>query len=202
MQDIFERFRKVFGVERLPDGLFYQFEYGLRFELGGTLGMQQPIRRFVQAHQRSTKIAEAVFDNTDSVYALIVGYGIDGKIYSKFKGLKSVYSDFRKHNYAIKWDGVSGSADEYWYFHRVGSSWEIAELLWLDIAAEMQVRPAASNTRTYILDFKKAVILHAYDDRGLDLVSVQRSPLLKPYDEFRHWLLSHDIERIDRKFAS
>ncbi|QDG78833.1 DUF3885 domain-containing protein [Labrenzia sp. PHM005] len=200
-QEVYERFLEVFGIECLPGGLFYQFEHSLRFELGDPLSMDQPIRRFLQAHRRSVKIAETVFDKPDNLYALVVGYGTDGEVYSKFKWLKTVFPDFRKKTYARKSEGTSDEVDEYWYFHPIRSRWEIAELLWLDLAREVPVEPSASNTRTYIVDFANAVILHAYDDRGLDLVSMQRSALLKPYKELRSWLLDYDIEAMDRAFG-
>lgn len=74
---------------------------------------------------------------------------------------------------------------------------QINELLWLDIANEMPVEPASHGYSIWLVDFEREVILHAYDDRGLDVISTNKAALLPLYEDFADWLLDYDREKMD-----
>jgi len=44
------------------------------------------------------------------------------------------------------------------------------------------------------------LILHMYDDRGLDLIARHRSDLQAIYDAHKSWVLDYDRHRIERVF--
>ena len=76
MKNWSEKRQGTFGLNAYPHALFYEFEVALRFELGGEeFGMNQPIRRFLQAHQRASTIAETAFKNATNVQAFIKSWG-------------------------------------------------------------------------------------------------------------------------------
>ena len=61
-----------FGIDRLEHALFYNWKYGLRFELstGGSY-----VEMFVKAYDRARELLEHTFDDSDELYILLIFYG-------------------------------------------------------------------------------------------------------------------------------
>ncbi len=75
-------------------------------------------------------------------------------------------------------------------------------LLWGSITREMGVTPEARWLGPiFIVDFELRLVLFAYDDRGMDVVAMDREPLLPIYRQFGDWLLDYDRDRMDARFA-
>jgi hypothetical protein len=54
--------------------------------------------------------------------------------------------------------------------------------------------------RIYFVDPERHVILHMYDDRGMDVIARDRATLQPLYSKFGDWILEHDRSQIDRTF--
>ncbi|WP_430383351.1 DUF3885 domain-containing protein [Yoonia maritima] len=78
----------------------------------------------------------------------------------------------------------------------------ISDIMWLCIASEMMIEPAFHSTKAYLVDARNGLILHAYDDRGLDVVSLNKSQLSELFIKFNKWLLEYDLARMNAMFAS
>jgi hypothetical protein len=59
----------------------------------------------------------------------------------------------------------------------------------------MPVEPKAAVV-SYLLDPDAAVLLHVYDDRGMDLTGLTAQSVAPFYGEFDRWLLDHDRDRM------
>jgi hypothetical protein len=54
--------------------------------------------------------------------------------------------------------------------------------------------------RIYFVHPKKKIIYHMYDDRGLDIVALDREALRPVYLKYHDWILDYDREWIDKIF--
>ena len=45
------------------------------------------------------------------------------------------------------------------------------------------------------------VIMHMYDDRGLDMIATTKPALVSVYREFGIWILDYDRDQIDNLFG-
>jgi len=52
----------------------------------------------------------------------------------------------------------------------------------------------------YLFAIENHVMLHLYDDRGLDIVSHYKNTLLPLYQELNAWILDYDREHINEIF--
>ncbi len=200
MEILNELISHSFGVDELPHAPFYEFEYALRFELGGEdWGMNRPIRRFMQAHDRAKSIADFIFHESKEVYAVISSDGDENSTGADFSRLQLCYPDIRKKDFAYRTSYGDGSF-RYWHVAKITDTISMHELLWLDIASEMPVEPRSNGHQTYLVDFENSTALHAYDDRGMDVFSTKRDNLRKTYTTFRQWLLAYDIKRMQLNF--
>ena len=204
VKDWSEKLQRTFGVNRCPDALLYEFEFAMRFELSGEqFGMNQPIRRFLQAYQRANAIAEKSFRNSTDLYAFIRGWGDkDGPILDCSR-LNFVFPNVRRSDFTeLSQTDTDEDEREFWYVAPITDSLQIMELLWLDIAHEMPVEPASYGHSTWLVDFENEIILRAYDDRGLDIISTTRKTLQPLYNKFADWLLEYDREKVDAAFKT
>lgn len=202
MKDWSEKLQRTFGINPLPYSLFHQFEFALRFELGGDqFGMNQPIRRFLQAHERASSIAEISFGNATDVHAFIIAWGDETGPSCDFSRLKFVLPNVGRGDFTeFPQSDTDEDVREFWHFAPITDPVQIRELLWLDIANEMPVEPASGGCSTWLFDFDNEIILDAYDDRGLDIISTKRTALQPLYEKFADWLLDFDREEMDAAF--
>lgn len=52
----------------------------------------------------------------------------------------------------------------------------------------------------YLFDAENHVMLHLYDDRGLDIVAHNKITLMPLYKKLNAWILDYDRREIDRIF--
>lgn len=53
----------------------------------------------------------------------------------------------------------------------------------------------------HLVDMDRGLVLHAYDDRGMDVGAADRTALVPIYWEFKDWLLDYDRAAMDRIFS-
>jgi hypothetical protein len=66
--------------------------------------------------------------------------------------------------------------------------------------AEHAQTPSVSG-RVYFLNPASAMIVHMYDDRGLDMIAANREALIPVYRNFNDWVLDYDRERIAKALS-
>jgi Domain of unknown function (DUF3885) len=66
--------------------------------------------------------------------------------------------------------------------------------------ADHSQTPSVSG-RVYFLNPATAMIVHMYDDRGLDMIAASREPLISIYRTFNDWVLGSDRERIVKSLS-
>jgi Domain of unknown function (DUF3885) len=191
---------------------FKNSPYRLRFELGGEeFGCADaPVPRFVRALTRSRAIRDAVFAETFKLWAIVASAahpsnGIDAPVPDGFEALSNIGF---KSSAIAEWrarldvdDPEQNEEDFIWRAFDVTS--DIASrdtLLWCSIAYEMPIEPK-SPVETYLVDLERGILVHVYDDRGMDVSALTASVLLPFYKKFDNWLLDYDRERMEATFA-
>ena len=71
------------------------------------------------------------------------------------------------------------------------------EIIWGDLGGVL-----AFTSSVYIVDVENHVILHLYDDRGLDIVAYEKNTLSPLYKKLNEWILDYDRKEIDRVFLN
>lgn len=72
-------------------------------------------------------------------------------------------------------------------------------LLWHSIAGEMPIYPSA-RVHTFLIDVRASLLMHVYDDRGVDVIADDPDSLRALYTHCDTWLLDHDRERMNMLF--
>jgi hypothetical protein len=73
-------------------------------------------------------------------------------------------------------------------------------LLWNPVVVELPIWPS-SPVRSFLLHPTEAMLLHVYDDRGMDVIASDARLLKSVYEEFDSWLLDADRPRMREVFA-
>lgn len=53
----------------------------------------------------------------------------------------------------------------------------------------------------YLINDTNKTIFHLYDDRGLDIVAENKETLRIVYEQYNHWILDYDRNKIDEIFS-
>lgn len=179
----------------------------LRFELGGE-GLDnttQPVPRFLQAHGRACAIADYLF--SEECIAVVAWdpqlkqSTIDAP--SAMTGLQALEATgFRAKQIASWQTNLYPDPIEVQQPGCMVRCYEIGRnkvsrdtLLWHAVALEMPIYPSASIT-SFLVDPSQRLMMHVYDDRGMDLLAADVRNLEPSYRRFSDWLLDYDRERM------
>lgn len=182
----------------------------IRFELGGEEfdNGEHPIPRFLQAFNRAATVADHIF--TDDLIGVVAWYPRDVASHSQTPETESGFEGLEKTGFSVtqlsKW-----KTDVYPDPEEEQALWEVRSydlsssksnrdcLIWHSVAIEMPIYPSAG-VLTWLIDPKAALMLHVYDDRGMDLIAKDPKHLKSIYDRFNPWLLDYDRDRMSKLF--
>lgn len=197
-----------FNRLKLRQPLFYNWEFGLRFDLQvNETGADEYLR---EVTRRASIIFKTAFEESDNVFLVFMDYQYRRRkirfenfafkqisdlkktevLYSKEKRLYQPDIDF---NVAI----VKLSADRINYKNiltAIGHSDFPPRQPRLDNSGFL------TSKEVYFINIEKKLIFHMYDDRGLDIVATEKETLMPIYEEHYDLVLGHDRERIDKQF--
>lgn len=80
---------------------------------------------------------------------------------------------------------------------------KLPNLLWCAITTDFgsSLRPNP-HCQVYLLNANKGIVVHPYDDRGMDVISARTPTLAGLYARYNDLLLDYDMERMRQTFAS
>ena len=208
MVDVIQQFESDFTCSEFPHAMFYEFDIGLRFELGGERNpTSRPLKRFIQAFARADVISTELFENSQSLWLLSSSYG---DAMPKKKRLKP-YKLSGLPRSSFRYLGATPQKDEdhikafgsdvfrHWDATEIGDRDHLRGVLWLALGSELGIRPTV-HAQVYIVDFDRSIALHPYDDRGMDVVSMDKKHLSGLYETRKSWLFEHDISHMNAVF--
>ena len=196
-------------LDRNWDQAFRASPYRLRFELGGEIfrNIDQPVPRFIQAFHRAQAITNAVFASSTSLTAILAGsrrsaHDFCAPAADPFKALKAL--GFRSTAPWCQWSAPRDPSDEDgtlfdWRAIDLTDPAMRDTLLWTCIVYEMRISPKAP-VLSYLADFDAGVMLHVYDDRGMDVHAIARPAIEPLYRQVDCWLLDYDRPRMAAAF--
>jgi hypothetical protein len=198
-----------------PHRLLFDSPYRLRFELGGEVheNTTAPVPRFIQALERCRAVADAVFASSEQVIAVVGSSPEPARdFYAPTKAsFAALYAMGLRLSPMAEWkaslDDVDLDDDDepppsfLWRaFDITGSPASRDVLLWSSVTYEMPIQPAAP-VIPFLADTRRGILLHVYDDRGMDVTATAAEPLLPIYRSFDRWLLDYDRERMRAAFG-
>ncbi len=54
----------------------------------------------------------------------------------------------------------------------------------------------------YVIDPHSKIIMHMYDDRGLDIIAAELNTIRPLFESFRDWILDNQRHRIELRFST
>jgi hypothetical protein len=97
----------------------------------------------------------------------------------------------------------------YFYESVATTAADRAVLLWDACATEIGVSPSSDfigappdQFGSLLADFERGVLVHVYDDRGMDVIGADRDVLRPLYRQFGDWLSDRDLERTRVTFGA
>ena len=193
------------------DTAFQSSKYSLRFELGGEeLGMDMPVPRFLRAFDRARQVARDLFQNSETVVGIVVTWNAEGDLFSPVADSDAAltsagfdlpsFREWETELYPEEEIEEERGRSRCRAYDLTQSAYGQDVLLWCAIACEMPIQPAVP-ARSYLADLNRGIILHVYDDRGMDVTALEAEALLALYRERNDWLLDYDRDRMSAAFG-
>lgn len=203
--NILGSFSPVFPCTDFSHNLFRDWDHCLRFELGGDdVSDSLCLRRFIQAFERADAVASWLFRDTEELWLLSSDYGDEKARKKRLKPYKKTPlrpSDFQYLGKVFQedLDDFTGDIYRHWDATILKERWQLREVLWLTLGAEVGVRPTVS-ADIYVVDFARGLVLHPYDDSGMDVSATRKETLVPLYQEYHDWLQTFRIDEMRAAF--
>lgn len=206
-----EYLEKYFPGLEIKQPLFYNWDYGIRFEIG-YLDVWQDKKRGIlndlylkTAFVRAKKIFEFLFKPEDEVIVVCQRYS-DGR--QKIKKRSFCYRNI-KHYSSVESVKIRNLYDdcepvrkkEHWHrkvFYTQCKYIDYMDFLYRSIRYDF----GFGGVEVYFINVTRHLIYNNYDDRGLDVIASNVEVLRPLYEKYNEWILDYDRERIDKIFQS
>lgn len=193
-------------------GLFYDFPIALRFSLQSEKDdTRNPIIRMIAALKKTEILFNAVFakskkatimihcitphrSKSNSSYATGLRDLMD-RCQFDMSSIKSIAWRNEKYDY--------GSANAMINIYTISMEPKFDRILpifWAAIGKDLGIEPHAAIS-AYVIDFSKGIVLHPYDDRGLDIIAKKKMAIQGMYTKYYKFLLKSDIAKMKDTFS-
>ncbi len=205
-----------FSTLEIKKPLFYNWQYGIRFEIGLKavdvfLDDEKMILNqsyFDEAVKRVKSLFNAIFDKNDKVILVCQRYSNGRQKIKKrsicFQSIENILSKEIEH-FKIKniYHDDPLSKKEHW--HRIAIHTKTKDIHYQNIFKRLVLLDFGGYGQTpeiYFINKSKNIILNLYDDRGLDIIAKDKESLADIYSKFNNWILDYDREKIDLLFKT
>jgi hypothetical protein len=178
-----------FPTLSLGGGLLHRWRFSVRFELG--------IEAF---RERAPKLYESVFSHQDTCVLISQDWPEDrmspaaaGRYYpvlslpGAFQGTEFgvpqqlEHTDSDAGNSVLRWVQLPARSFSY-------------AAVFEGIANADHARAPSVSSRVYFLNPTTDVLLHMYDDRGLDIIAATEQPVMGMRRQFKNWILDSNVD--------
>lgn len=197
----------------LTPPLFYQWPFGLRFEVADwSLGKESVVLE--EAGDRALEIVKYAFHPEDDIMLVTDVYTQHEHELTKQKLLvyqKYVRRQVRNRLRHELLTYVRPELDEPLTLERFALTCQLQDIRLRpllqaicqeDFYAPNQIMKGKLDYEIYLINLSKQMIFHLYDDRGCDLIASDSERLRPVYEGLQHWLLDYDRAQMDRLFAA
>lgn len=180
----------------LEPPVFYNWKPGLRFELGaGPKGENY----FKTAVRRAVKLFETAMRKNDEILVVYVEYKNVRKLHKNsylFKNIKDL--DQSTVEYERYVDSYDEEEDDEIVFTRAvikttPDKIEHTNILTAISNTDFASRRPQIGGSVYFINTTRDLIYFMYDDRGLDIIATEATPLAEIYHKFESWVLAESL---------
>lgn len=187
-QFMFSRFNRVdFG-----GNLFEQWPVGIRFEIG-IENVSRAVKLFDLAFAKAEDcilVSQDWMEGTEIVRSSTPLFRTPGIFPSELSQFQSVeVSPFDEAQYRLTWTRLSPVAFE-------------ATKMFQAIANREQAGDPKVASAVYVINPLLKIIMHMYDDRGLDVIATELDTLRPLFETFSDWVLDNQRHRIEFRFRT
>ncbi|MBL8263558.1 MAG: DUF3885 domain-containing protein [Xanthomonadaceae bacterium] len=179
--------------------LFYAYPDGLRFELSEG---ETAIGLFLSAHRKASEICADIFDRQEKLTVCLHGYHFDETRFSyrqKLRSLSAAGIDIPAlreiWQTEVDEEGVSSV-----FLAFEAPVDRLPNLLWCALASDFGSIKPNPGCSWYLFNLEKGLLVHPYDDRGMDVVGPNRDLLAMLYRKHGTYLLDYDRPAMRRSF--
>lgn len=190
---------RIFGRDAFSFALFYSNEPALRFELalGGS-----SIERFTQAFSRARELTDAALRDATSLVlvASYFGSGRPVRHLPVFRSLRECGIQL-SHPRACWVEPYEDEGEQRTFIAFAVERSALVGILWGALATSLGIQPRLL-CHVYIADLENGILVHPYDDRGMDVIGPNRQRLSDLFHRFPEYLLDYDRDRMEAFFGS
>ncbi len=203
--------RNNFQSLRLRKPLFYSYDFGLRFNL--QIGEFNSEEYFLEVIKRATQIFETAFNESDKVFFIMMDYKhkrrkirFSNFAFKQIKNLQNSDIIFTKENRIYEPNDkldIRNVAIVKTEVCSINYSQILTAIGNTDFGGRqprLEQNYYFSSKELYFINIDKKLILHMYDDRGLDIIATNIETLRPIYSKHLNWLLDYDRESIEKQF--
>lgn len=193
---------ELLGLGECKHAVFYNCFYGIRFEIGtGEIFNEEKIVKNKYVESALTR-AMTIFNSVIKSPSLLLW-----EIYpqDKIDRLKSAILFSKKISPILPMeehiciDDDINKTQLYWdlKIQKIPIDKLLHEVIIGDLGGSQEFVSSV-----YIFDIENHVMLHMYDDRGLDVAAHDKNTLIPAYTNLNTWILDYDRDKIDKVFLS
>ncbi len=197
----FTQMIKNMGIQSVYGPIFYQARYGLRFEMGIGDPTDERFRIILTHFEEAIHRALSIYQATEPYDILRINVWLDSEHESEIPnyftslGLPECDESYIETHYS---DGYEYQIKAcYWDLRKLTFNWE---QLFRDIVYTDFKEPHFLASNVFFLNPKAKILYHLYDDRGLDVVAIDKMTLQPIYQSYYTWLLDYDREAMKKVF--
>ncbi len=197
----------------LKPPLFYNWEIGIRFELGVGWDRENNYENspYVQrVYKRAITLFESLHPQDEEIFFVVdVNDFGDGKTYKHKARIFSPYVCEKSILYKLKHAKMpyifpEDDEDGKYKTHRFTLKCKTSDIKYISLLKavcnqDLGFQPSIYH-RIYFLNIKRETIFHVYDDRGCDLLAISPESIRDIYNTYSDWILDYDKDEIDKVF--
>lgn len=193
--------------------LFYNWEIGIRFELGVNYDRENDRENspYLQGvYHRAINLFESLHPLDDEIFmvANVNNHG-DGatfnrklQIFSRYVQEKSILKQLK--HVTLPYVYPEDDEDSKYKTHRFILKCKTSDIKYIPLLKaicnnDMGIKPSIHHD-VFFINIKNKTVFHVYDDRGCDLVAPSSETIKGIYDKYNDWILDYDRNKIDQVF--
>ena len=195
-----EALHRTFGPSAFDLPCFYANQPALRFELSQ---YGQRLDLFEQAWDRARPIVDHALGDSSALVAVLSRFGDGVPMHSRelFRSLRACGVRVGRPRAWWTEPYADGEPEPRLFVAFACEREAVRHLLWGALAHDIGIRPRLE-AMVHFADPARGIVIHPYDDRGMDIVGPNHALLAELYHRFNEDLLDYDRERMDAFFAS
>ncbi|NTU28651.1 DUF3885 domain-containing protein [Brevibacillus sp. HB1.1] len=208
-----EYLHHTFPTLMLRPPLFYNWDIGIRFELGVNYDYHDVYENcpYLQGvNSRAITLFKTLHAPKDDIYIVVdVNDFGDGRAFNRKLNAFSKYVKNKSLLYKLRQNTIpyvfpEDDENEVYRTHRFFMKCKTSDFAYVPMIKaicrqDMGLKPRIFH-RVYFINTSKHTIFHIYDDRGCDLLATSPETIRGIYASYPHWILDYDRAKIDQVF--